>query len=110
MDTRFGTLLRAVRIEKNLSQSKLAKMTDLTQEAISNYEKLSRDPSIENKRKLLNALEIINETEDKETEDLNRYIQLFIQNKIINLQIENELLKRENKLLKELIEKKDDKQ
>ncbi len=57
-NTKFPTILKNCRQEKNLNQTELAQKTSLHQTAISHFEAGSRKPSFDNLIKLADALEV----------------------------------------------------
>ncbi len=57
-NTKFPTILKNCRQDKNLNQTELAQKTSLHQTAISHFEAGSRKPSFDNLIKLSNALEV----------------------------------------------------
>ncbi len=58
INTKFPTILKNCRQEKNLNQTQLAQKTSLQPSAISHFESGSRKPSFDNLIKLANALEV----------------------------------------------------
>ncbi len=56
--TKFPTILKNCRQEKNLNQTELAQKTSLQPSAISHFESGSRKPSFDNLIKLADALEV----------------------------------------------------
>ncbi len=58
INTKFPTILKNCRQEKNLNQIELAQKTSLHQTAISHFEAGSRKPSFDNLIKLADALEV----------------------------------------------------
>ncbi len=57
-NTKFPTILKNCRQDKNLNQTELAQKTSLHQTAISHFEAGSRKPSFDNLIKLADALEV----------------------------------------------------
>ncbi len=57
-NTKFPTILKNCRQDKNLNQTELARKTSLQPSAISHFESGSRKPSFDNLIKLANALEV----------------------------------------------------
>ncbi len=58
INTKFPTILKNCRQEKNLNQTELAQKTSLQPSAISHFEAGSRKPSFDNLIKLADALEV----------------------------------------------------
>ncbi len=58
INTKFPTILKNCRQDKNLNQTELARKTSLQPSAISHFEAGSRKPSFDNLIKLANALEV----------------------------------------------------
>jgi transcriptional regulator with XRE-family HTH domain len=54
----FGGRIRALRHELNISQEKLAEMTDLHRTYIGGIERGERNPSLENINKIASALQV----------------------------------------------------
>ncbi len=58
INTKFPTILKNCRQDKNLNQTELAQKTSLQPSAISHFESGSRKPSFDNLIKLADALEV----------------------------------------------------
>lgn len=53
----FGEALKELRIEKNITQNQLAKLTGLSRVSIGNYERGDRDPNSDSIKKIATALD-----------------------------------------------------
>ena len=56
MEKPFNEMLKNIRLQRKMSQSDLAKKTGLTPSNISHYERGTRQPTVDNLRKLCDAL------------------------------------------------------